>query len=543
MRFFHFLMVFLALPLLAAARPRLVVVISVDQLSADLVSRLGQDLPGGLGRLLREGSHFSAAYHEHGYTETGPGHSVLLSGRHTAHTGITENNWYDVTTRKWVYCVGDPGVQTFGVAKNEGSSPRWFLGTTLAGWLKDQVPGSRVFTVSGKDRSGILMTGPKADGVFWFEGEAGFTTSTAYAPRLPDWLTAHNRAFNAGLEDLSLVWSPLDPAEAAAPVRYELPGRTLTLGLPRLLKGVGMPMDKAFWDRFRPSPMFDEAIMGTAEALLEAEGLGGPGRTDLLAVGLSATDYIGHRFGNAGPEMRDQIKRLDRRIGRLLDRVLARDPGAWVVLAADHGCTDFCERLQQQGIAARRGIHKDWLARVEQQMAQLLGVPGPFLNAKAGSMQIWLREDALKARVRTRQEILAAAVTVLRGQPEIAGAWTSEEIAAVVLDPKAGPGQRSIPERIKLSQVPGRSGDILLALAPFFTFDEPPDIVSHGSPWDYDRRIPLLFWGPWQAERRNEPVRTVDLAPTLAKELGLRPAEPVDGRPLMLRPRPAAPSR
>lgn len=537
MRFIRCFLLLLALPVLAAARPRLVVVVAVDQLSADLVSRLGQDLPGGLGRLLREGTHFSAAYHEHGYTETGPGHSVLLSGRHTAHTGITENNWYDVDTKKWVYCVGDPGVQNLGVVKSEGSSPRWFLGTTLAGWLKEQVPGARAFTVTGKDRSAILMTGPKADAVYWFEGEAGFTTSTAYARSLPDWLAARNRAFNAGLEDLSLVWSPLDPAEAIAPVRYELPGRTLTLGLPRLLKGVGMPMDKAFWDRFRPSPMFDEAIFGAAEALMDAEGLGGPGRTDLLAVGLSATDYIGHRFGNAGPEMRDQFKRLDRRLGGFLAKVLARDPGAWVVLAADHGCTDFCERLQQQGIAARRGIHKDWLARVEQQMAQLLGTPGPYLHAKAGSMQIWLREEALQARLRTRPEILAAAVTVLRGQPEIAGAWTREEIAALVLDPKAGPAQRSIPERIRLSQVPGRSGDILLALAPFFTFDEPPDIVSHGSPWDYDRRIPLVFWGPWQAERRNEPVRTVDLAPTLAKELGLRPAEPVDGRPLVLHPR------
>lgn len=537
MRFLCGFILLMSLPLAALAPPRLTVVISVDQLSADLVSRLGQDLPGGLGRLLREGTHFVAAYHEHGYTETGPGHSVLLSGRHPAHTGITENNWYDPATKKWVYCVGDPGVQTLGLVKAEGSSARWFQGTTLAGWLKEQAPGARVFTVSGKDRSAILMAGRKADAVYWFEGGAGFTTSTAYARALPDWLVEHNRAFNAELEDRSLLWAPLEPAEAGSPVDYQLPGRTLTAGLPRLLKGVGMPMDEAFWSRFRPSPMFDEAIMGTAEALLRAEGLGAPGRTDLLVVGLSATDYIGHRFGNAGPEMRDQIKRLDRRLSQFLGRILERDPGAWVVLAADHGCTDFCERLQQQGIAARRGSHKEWLARVEQQVAQVLGVPGPFFHAKSGSMQLWLREEALKAKLRTRAEILAAAVMVLRGQPEIAGAWTQEEIASKVLDPEAGPRQRGIPERVKLSVVPGRSGDILLALAPFFTFDEPPDVVSHGSPWDYDRRIPLVFWGPWRPERRTEPVRTVDLAPTLAKELGLRPAEPVDGRPLVLRPR------
>jgi predicted AlkP superfamily pyrophosphatase or phosphodiesterase len=524
-----------ALPGAAAARPRLLVVLSVDQLSADLVSRWGEGMPGGLGKLLREGTHFTAAYHEHGYTETGPGHSVLLSGRHTGHTGITENYWYDTVTRKWVYCVDDPGVQTLGLVKAEGSGPRWFQGTTLAGWLKDQIPGSRFFTVSGKDRSAILLTGPRADAVYWFEGAAGFTTSTAYARKLPPWLMEYNRALVAELADSSVVWKPMDPAEATASVRYELPGRSLMLGLPRLIKGVGMPMDEAFWSRFRPTPLFDEAILGAAEALLQAEGLGRSDGTDVLAVGLSATDYIGHRFGNAGPEMRDQFKRLDRRLGAFVAKVLARDPGAWIVLSADHGCTDFCERLQQQGIPARRGNHKEWLGRVEQQLSAKLGLPGPFLHSKAGALQVWLREDATRAK--TRQEILSAALDVLRSQPEVAGAWSREEILAVALDPAAGPGQRSLPERIKLSLVPGRSGDILLALVPFFTFDEPPDIVSHGSPWDYDRRIPMVFWGPWRAEIRTEPVRTIDLAPTLAKDLGISPAEPVDGRVLTLNPK------
>lgn len=534
-----------ALPVLADTRPRLVVFISVDQLSADLVARWGHDLPGGLGKLLREGTHFSAAYHEHGYTETGPGHSVLLSGRHTGHTGITENNWFDVASGQWVYCVGDPTVRTLGAEKKkESSSPRWFKGSTLAGWMKQQVPGSRFFTVSGKDRSAILLTGPTADAVYWFEGSAGFTTSTAYARSLPPWLVARNQAFNASLADASVVWAPLDPADPRnSPVRYELPGRTVAMGLPRLIKGVGMPMDEAFWERFRPSPLFDEAILGTAEALLDAEGLGRPGRTDVLAVGLSATDYIGHRFGNAGAEMRDQFRRLDRRLGAFLGKVLARDPGAWVVLASDHGCSDFCERLQEQGIPARRGSYKEWLSRVEAQLAAKLGLPGPFLNTKVGCLQFWLREESLKSAGRSRQDLLAAAVAVLRAQPEVAGAWTREEILALPLEPTTDPGKRTLPERIKLSLAPERAGDILLTFAPLYTFDQPPDVATHGSPWDYDRRIPLVFYGPWKAEVRSEPVRTIDLAPTLAKELGIAPGEAVDGRVLELRPRAPAKRR
>lgn len=525
----------LSLGLSAGPRPRLVLVVSVDQLSAETVSRWGGELPGGLGRLLREGTHFVAARHEHGYPETGPGHSVLLSGRHPASTGLTENNWFDRTAGAWVYCVGDPGVQTLGVVKKEGSGPRRFQGSTLAGWLKGQAPGARFFALSGKDRSAIPMAGPVADGVFWFEPAAGFTTSTAYAQALPTWLQRHNRTFLAGLEDASLVWEPIDPKEPAPPPeRYELPGRTLTLGLPRLIQGVGMPLDSSFWSRFRASPRFDAAILDAAEALLEAENLGRSGATDVLALGLSATDYIGHRFGNAGPEMRDQIRRLDWRLGSFLAKVQRRDPGAWVVLVADHGCSDFCERLQQQGFPARRGNHKEWLARVERQVAERLGAPGPFLHAKSGSQQIWLRDEAIRASGKSRAEVVAASLAVLRTQPELAGAWAAEEIAAISAGTTQEPVQLSVPERIRRSFVPGRSGDFLIALQPLFTFDEPPDVVSHGSPWDYDRRVPMVFWGPWRAEVRREPVRTVDLAATLARELDLKPTEPLDGRPLRL---------
>jgi predicted AlkP superfamily pyrophosphatase or phosphodiesterase len=546
MRFIRLLVLALAVPgfTFAATRPRLTVVVSVDQLSADLIARWGADLPGGLGRLLREGTHFTSVYHEHGYTETGPGHSVLLSGRHPAHTGISENNWYDRSTGKWVYCVDDPATQTLGLTKKGGSGPRWFQGSALPGWLKDQVAGSRAFVVSGKDRAAILMAGPKADAVYWFEGAAGFTTSTAYAAALPPWLVSRNQALVAGLEASSIVWTPLDPSEIPAPtVRYQLPGRTVALGLPRLIKGLGMPMDEAFWTRFRTSPLLDAAILDTAEALLEAEGLGRAGATDLLVVGLSATDYIGHNFGNSGAEMRDQFRRLDRRLGAFLDQVRGKDPGAWVVLAADHGCTDFCERLQEQGIAARRVNYKEWVARIEQQLAEAIGGSGPFLITRSGSNQFWLREEAVKASGKPRDQALAAAVAVLRKQPEIAGAWTGEELLRLPLNTSAGPDQRSLPERLKLSQAAGRSGDILMALAPFTTFDEAPYLVSHGSAWDYDRRVPLVFWGPWQAEARKERVRTVDLAPTLAKELAIAPAEPLDGRALNLNPRRSATPR
>ncbi len=154
----------LLIPALAAApapkaRPRLVLVLSVDQLSAQLIQAYGPELKGGLGRLLREGASFTETYHDHGFTETGPGHSVLLSGRFPAHTGIVENTWLDRTTGKTIYCASDPAAKALHDPAQPGYSNARFLGECLGDWLQAQVPGSRVFTVSGKDRAAILRAG------------------------------------------------------------------------------------------------------------------------------------------------------------------------------------------------------------------------------------------------------------------------------------------------------------------------------------------------------------------------------------------------
>lgn len=91
---------------------------------------------------------FENGYQEHAFTETGPGHSTLLSGRHPSSTGIPNNSWLDMTTGRTVYCVDDKSVKNFGEPSGEtGSSPKWFIGITFGTWLRDQLPGSRVFAI------------------------------------------------------------------------------------------------------------------------------------------------------------------------------------------------------------------------------------------------------------------------------------------------------------------------------------------------------------------------------------------------------------
>ena len=523
-------------PAPAPARPRLVVAISVDQLSAELVQTYGPELSGGLARLLREGTSFTEAYHDHGFTETGPGHSVLLSGRFPAHTGIIENRWFDRGAGRLVYCVEDGKARALHAPGQTASSNARFLGETLGDWLQAQVPGSRAFAVSGKDRAAILMAGRRPTAAYWFAGAAGFTSSSAYAERLPAWLVR----FDAGLAERfatrSWLWAKAPGTPEGRTATWTFPGQVIRNGaLPKLIQGAGMPLDKGFEGRFRKSPFLDEVTLEAAEALLEAEHLGrGPG-PDLLAVSFSATDYIGHAYGTLGTEMRDQIHRLDRTLGRLLDAVRRRDPGAWVVLSADHGGMDLPEALAEAGFPTHRVSPPRFLDELRAHLRAAFKVEADLVVETPEPNDLYLRDAALKAAGLDRGAVRTRVQAWLRARPEVADAFTADELAAT--DPAAAGSPRDSSLRVLLRRSfhPERSGDVLVAFKPWTMLGVPPTEwpTGHGSPYAYDRRVPLVFWGPWKAGERREPVRTVDLAPTLARELGLKPG-PVDGQALDL---------
>ncbi|MCE1228565.1 MAG: alkaline phosphatase family protein [Firmicutes bacterium] len=524
----------LAGPLCAAPRPSLVVVISVDQFSAELMARWGREWPGGLGRLAKEGTLFVSAYHDHGLTETGPGHSVLLSGRHPAHTGICENRWLDRSTATWTYCVNDPASPVLG-ASHRFAGPRNFQGSTLGQWLRSQVPQSRSYAITGKDRSAILMAGPQADGVYWFEPEVGFTTSRTYAAQLPAWLQAYDQRLVQSLSASSFFWEALSgqPEPGGSFVVRDKP---LTMGLPRLVHGVGMAQDRPFWDRLRASPFYDQMVLDAAQELIAQEKLGKGNGTDLLALGLSATDYVGHAFGNQGPEMRDQLRRLDRALGRFLDRLSDQVPRLWVVLTGDHGCGDFPERLATQGHTAKRIEAPRWGRALDEAVCRTFKVKGPLFHTMDGG-SLYLNEANVRAAGLAKAEVLKAAAEEARKLDDVLDAVSADELGAMAFPASADPAAHSLRERLRLSYVPGRSADLFIVFKPSVMVDDGATLCCHGHPHDMDRRVPLAFWGPWKAEMRPEPVRTVDLAATLAQELGLRPAEALDGKALALKPR------
>ena len=164
-----------------AARPTLVVFITIDQMRADYFERFKSQLTGGLKRLHDEGAFFTQGYQDHAITETAPGHASTMSGRFPVHTGIMMNS---------------QGVNTSSAplinAPEQGASPFRFQGTTLTDWLRAADPRTRFLSVSRKDRGAILPIGRSKGDVYWWSGNGTFTTSSYYADALPSWVNAFN---------------------------------------------------------------------------------------------------------------------------------------------------------------------------------------------------------------------------------------------------------------------------------------------------------------------------------------------------------------
>lgn len=521
--------------------PKLVVVISVDQFSANLYAQHRGEFTGGLATLSR-GIVYPNGYQSHAFTETCPGHSTLLTGKHPNKTGISANDWYDRATGKTVYCLADPSVTLADDPKGRAVSPANMVATTYGDWLKAVSPKSRVFGVSGKDRGAITMSGHQADGQFWYQPGFGFTTYVREGQTAEERLkpvVALNAKLAADLKKHPFTWDyAKDSAKRckALEADYETGGRKWHAALP-----IPTAADEAGKQRdLYASPYTDAATLELAQNLRETYGLGDGPQVDVLTVSLSATDFIGHRYGTRGPEMCDQIARLDERLGAFLKSLDKVKGGVLVVLAADHGGADFAERLHDEGYDSERVLGKPWIAGLNAQLRTDLGLSWDPLKADGGIDQVYVvGPDGKTPSVTDRARITAAALVLIKRDPAVAEAFDSNVILTMEAAPAdAYPEEISVAERLRRSAYPGRVGDILVAFKPNrvpatagLTY-----VSTHGSPWDYDRRVPILFW--WKGASPHErvlPLDTVDIAPTIAAATGVKPPADVDGvcRPLI----------
>jgi len=272
---------------------------------------------------------------------------------------------------------------------------------------------------------------------------------------------------------------------------------------------------------FRASPQLDAAVLALSAALIQDMRLGSHSAPDIISIGLAATDYIGHIYGTGGQEMCLQLLSLDRDLGDFL-QVLDRSGIQYeVLLTADHGSGDIPERLQLHGVADAVRIDPALNTEaVGESVTRRTGIAGPIIANTSRIADLYLDSHLQGA---DRQRALAAALAIYRAHPQVAGAFSKDEIARTPV-PSGDPVGWSLIQRIRASFDPERSGDIYVALKPHVmpVVDTTNYIATHGSPWDYDRRVPILLWRPGMSGRTVEDaVDTVDIMPTLAALIGL----------------------
>lgn len=515
-----------------APRPRLLVTLVVDQYSSDLFTEYRPAYTQGLARL-SGGVVFPRGHQSHAATETCPGHSTILTGARPARTGIVANDWQDVQLRRTangrdtfaVYCVEQPGAAGSD-ARQKTLSPESLLVPTLGDRMKARDANSRVVAVAGKDRSAVMLGGRHADLTLWWT-ETGFVTYSGKESSIPrEIATKVNTDVRTSYARRTVPTLP--PACAAKSRQVEFPSG-VTVGT--------LQATKERSRRWRATAAMDALTVDAALAAVKDRQLGQRDATDLLAVSLSATDYVGHYFGTEGAEMCAQQFALDRTIGRLLTGLDKAGIAYVVTLTADHGGLDIPERNRPRGLPAAQRIDAAVLpANIGAAVAKELELQdGVLLGGNEFANDVYLSPDV---PMQKRAAALDAAARNYRAHPQVEIVFTKNELLAAA--PPAHPvDEWTLLERAKASFNPQRSGDLIVLLKPYVTIYSQPDsendyVASHGSPWGYDRRVPILFW--WQGIASFEQpaaVETVDIAPTLAKLIGLDiPANEIDGRAL-----------
>ena len=496
-----------------AAKPTLLVFITIDQMREDYLERWRAQFTGGFKLLLDEGAFFTNGHQDHAITETAPGHASTMSGRFPRSTGITRN----------LAGVNDDPNAPLLDSRGLSASPIRFRGTTLTDWLTAADARTRALSVSLKDRGAILPIGRSKQQVFWYPfGDTLFTTSKYYADALPAWVKEFN-ARRLPQRYAGKVWDLLLPA-ASYPEPDSVPiennGRGFTF--PKTV-----PADSARAAvAVSATPFMDEVLAAYALEGLERLGLGKGPQTDVLAVSFSINDFIGHAFGPDSREIHDQIVRLDRTLGRFLDSLFKLRDRRRIVLAltGDHGSTPYPELSQSRYTPPPRRVNVRPAVAAARAVLRRGGADTTAVDLESGALFVERQRPGVTAA-------LAAEATdsFLAAARRIPGVLLAERFATLATRDL---GKDAIARRWVQMFPPDVPVEAVITLTPGSYWD-PVGIVLHGSPHDDDSHVPILFFGPpFKAGSFPQFARTVDIAPTLAQVLGVTPTEPLDGRVL-----------
>jgi hypothetical protein len=540
-----------------APKPKLAVVISVDGLSFARLESYRPLYAAGLKRLLDEGFVERAARYGHLNTETGPGHASLGTGAPPRVTGIVLNSWFeqgeDGALRN-VYCTDQKDASGRKIA-----GPGNLRVPTLGDRLVEKFPAARVVSVSAKDRGAIFLAGKNpSHAAYWWDGETGrFQTSAAYRP--PAAAAAIVKTYNdtkaGGMlpARLGLVWQKL-PEPAAVPGAKPVPTAVPANVIARFqfpVHGLGFGHDLSTYGRVPAggpngyfggiyrSPLIDELTADLALAFLNDSGyaLGHGDAPDLLAISFSGHDPVAHDYGDESEESRDALRRLDIQIGRVLDALDANYPkgAVLVALSADHGfpmMPEVAKALDRTATGGRLETGRESLNNDRERMNRLLDDALCLARSTRviGAMDGW---SLFYSRAAFPFKTIAGAcgpagspvtaADVDRVLPGLIKNVWNEEVEDVLLVS----GQSAWPDTPAAAFARNdfdreRSGDaFIIPRWGVMNSYNPGRGAMHGTQYEYDIHVPLVFWGAVKAGASDAATAPYDLAPTLGLWLGV----------------------
>lgn len=491
------------------ARPKLIVVVVIDQFRGDYLERYRDQFgEGGFRLFLDRGAYFSDCNYNYANTRTGPGHATLFTGTYSSGHGIMANEWWDPQKKRMVTAVQDEATKLVGVASNApGSSPHNLLADTLGDELKLATQGkSRVFGVALKDRAAVLPAGFAGNGAYWIDQKTGvWVTSTYYRSELPKWVQDFNDSKRAE-KYLNKEWKDGN----GNTLRTTSPGK-----------------ETSFYQLVGSTPFANDYEFEFARELITYERVGNGPSTDLLVISLSANDILGHEVGPDSPEMQAMALAMDRQLAGFFD-FLGHQIGLaniWIALSADHGVAPVPTVAGKLHIPAANLSTDKMRAQLNSTLSSRLSPGRPAEYVKEFDYPLaWLSEDAFTA-IKMKEADAELAVGQALKQIGMRGYYTRSQLAEGAV-PNTETGLK-----YAHSYSPLGGWYVFGVPAPFNVGIE--SGTDHATPYTYDTHVPLAFYGlPFQPGTYRTHAEPVDLAVTLASLLGINAPSHAIGRVL-----------
>ena len=515
-------------------KTKLIVVISYDQMRADYLERFSpifsQD---GFRKLESQGSSSPLCFYNHVSNMTCPGHAIILTGSYPSKTGIISNDFFDTPSSCFCYCVEDKKSPVIGNEK-QGRSPLLMKTPALGDYIKKKFKGSKIDAIALKDRAAILMAGQKPDNVVWFDWKSkGFTTSTYY--KKPTWIQSINQSvpFNAYVNQ---NWEAEIPSPFAVEDNsiYEQPFPGGDITFPHSIPNIE---DKNYAEAFLSSPYGIEYLFNASKFIIEQDKLGKDNKPDLLAIGVSTTDFVGHLFGPDSREVQELYVHCDRILAdfiKYLDTTIGPDSYT-IVITSDHGVSpipEFAKNVGTMPLDAGRIDENSFVQSINTYLNNTfkkLIVPSSWISVFEPP-SLFINDSAIYISGISKTEIADSIAAFMVRQNGISHATSTDNLNAGMILPG---WDKDLVQKFRNDIFPGRTGDIMFMVKPYWIWGS--KAATHGTPYDYDTHVPLIFYGA--GIPKNTVIKgstdPADIFPTLCKILGIS-YDYIHGNPLDL---------